>query len=194
MDNYISCTLSSSPGKAPTVIFPNGKTQQFHQPIKAAELMLEKPNFFLVNSLSLQIGRRFSALNADEDLETSNVYLMFPMKRFNSVINSADLGPLFLAANKVSAAAAGGILRVAPEPEKEEEDDVEDSLGAEFMKRRLSVCRSRKPLLERIVEEPVWSRFQNSKSPHSDEVLTVTGNRMFNMQLQLKSHLQHVEI
>ncbi|CAL5370858.1 unnamed protein product [Camellia sinensis] len=80
---------------------------------------------------------------------------MFPMKRFNSVINSADLGPLFLAANKVS---AGGILRVAPEPEKEEEDDVEDGLAAEFMKRRLSVCRLRKPLLETIVEEPVWSR------------------------------------
>ncbi|KAL7183753.1 hypothetical protein ACSBR2_026018 [Camellia fascicularis] len=50
MGNYISCTLSSSSGKAPTVIFPNGKTQQFYQPIKAAELMREREREGLLRS------------------------------------------------------------------------------------------------------------------------------------------------
>ncbi|KAB1200452.1 hypothetical protein CJ030_MR0G007192 [Morella rubra] len=72
MGNYVSCTLSSNPrgkhSRTIKVIFPSREIQQFHEPITAAELMLETPNFFVVNSRSLHIERRFSALNADEDL------------------------------------------------------------------------------------------------------------------------------
>ncbi|KAI8031097.1 hypothetical protein LOK49_LG01G03015 [Camellia lanceoleosa] len=120
--------------------------------------MLETPNFFVVNSASLQIGRRFSALNADEDLEIANVYVMFPMKRLNSMVTAADMGALFLTANS-----AAKNIRVLPEPQKMEQeeavpklnvDDIEEFSMPEF-KHRLSMCRSKKPLLETIVEEPV---------------------------------------
>jgi len=104
MGNYISCsTLSGAPGgkhsRAAKVIFPSGEIQLLHEPTKAAELMLETPNFFLVNSQSLHVGRRFSALSADEDLEMANVYVMFPMRRVNSVVTAADMGALLLTAN-----------------------------------------------------------------------------------------------
>ncbi|CAK9153348.1 unnamed protein product, partial [Ilex paraguariensis] len=178
MGNFISCrtcTVSaprSKHSRPAKVIFSTGKIQQFHQPIKAAELMLEKPNFFLVNSQSLHIGRRFSALNADEDLEMASVYVMFPMKRLNSVVTAADVvGPL-VTTNSAAKRVSIGSVRVLPECSEEglkisqeaqlnwEEvlpklnlDDIEELSSPKF-KHRLSMSRSKKPLLETIAEEP----------------------------------------
>ncbi|XVF81885.1 hypothetical protein PTKIN_Ptkin15bG0191800 [Pterospermum kingtungense] len=175
MGNYVSCTLSTLiSGKASEstkVILPNGEIRQFHEPIKAADLMLETPNFFVVNSQSLQLGRRFSPLSADEDLEFANIYVMFPMKRVNSKVTAGDMGALFLAAN--SAAKKLSILPEAAEEanwrdvsaQNEETkavpklnlDDMEEFSNPEFT-HRLSMSRSRKPLLETIAEEPVCAR------------------------------------
>ncbi|KAF3646926.1 putative GDSL esterase/lipase 6 [Capsicum annuum] len=175
MGNYISCTLSGPLGsnkqsRGIKVIFPSGEISHYYQPIKAAELMLETPNFFLVNTRSLHIGRRFSALNADEDLEMGNVYVMFPMKKLNSYVSAGDMGALLLTANSVSRRVAIGSLRILPEyaesstVESEKSslpklnlDDIEEFSSEEF-KNRLSMCRSKKPLLETIAEEPVCSR------------------------------------
>lgn len=175
MGNYVSCTISSA-GKqqcrGTKVILPGGEVRKVYEPTKAAELMLEKPSFFLVNARSLQVGRRFSALNADEDLETANVYAMFPMKRLNSLVTAGDMGSLFLAVKRVS----GRKFRALPEttgsamdPENAEGgrrleagpklklDDVEE-LSVPAFRDRMSMCRSRKPLLETIAEEAVFSR------------------------------------
>lgn len=183
MGNYVSCTLSTPVGWASSrgtkVIFPSGELRPLHEPVKAAELMLELPNSFLVNARSLQIGKRFSALNADEDLEMGNVYVFFPMSRVNAVVTAADMGALFLAANASSSAKRrlrGGSVRILPEcggggdsqiarsstaaaaaAPKLNFEDIEDFSAAEF-KHRLSMCRSKKPLLETIVEEPIAVR------------------------------------
>ncbi|KAL8539963.1 hypothetical protein ACS0TY_001531 [Phlomoides rotata] len=46
MGNYISCTLASPIGKAPSratkVIFPSDELRHIYEPTKAAELMLER--------------------------------------------------------------------------------------------------------------------------------------------------------
>ncbi|KAJ1442553.1 hypothetical protein SESBI_00919 [Sesbania bispinosa] len=175
MGNYISCTLStpgSKHSRAIKVIFPSGEIQQFEEPIKAAELMLEMPSFFVVNTRSLQIGRRFSALNADEELEFGNVYVMLPMKKLNSVVTAADMGALLLTANAAAKRVSGAKVRILIPDSKVEEketymtmesqpklnlDDIEEFSSPEFM-HRLSMCRSKKPLLETIAEEPVCSR------------------------------------
>ncbi|GKV16705.1 hypothetical protein SLEP1_g27307 [Rubroshorea leprosula] len=176
MGNYVSCTLSTPLGKSSKsikVVLPDGEIQQLSAPTKAAELMLETPNFFLVNSRSLKIGHRFSPLSADEDLEFDNVYVMFPMKRVNSTVTAADMGALFLAANSASKRGLGGKVRILPESgdvchDKNESvevnavpklnlDDIEDFSAPEFM-HRLSLSRSKKPLLDTIAEEPIYSR------------------------------------
>ncbi|KAL6286720.1 hypothetical protein ACE6H2_011110 [Prunus campanulata] len=189
MGNYVSCTLSTQIAKnskaATKVIVPSGEIKQFYVPMKAAELMLETPNFFLVNTKSLHIGRRFSALNADEDLEIGDVYVMFPMKRLNSTVTPADMGALFLTASSAAKRLSGRNVRVQPDEDQsgeladdeEEEDnkrmenwrenleheaakpklnldDIEDFSAPEFM-HRVSMCRSKKPSLETIAEEPV---------------------------------------
>ncbi|KAK1357468.1 GDSL esterase/lipase 6 [Heracleum sosnowskyi] len=171
MGNYVSCTLSSplrgkKQSRATKVIFPTGEIRQFYDPVKAAELMLECPNSFLVNSKALQIGRRFSALHADQDLEMATVYVLFPMKRLNSFVTSADMGTLFLTAKRVSI----GNARILPETsvptvEHNQEafpklnlDDIEEFSVPEYSQ-RLSLCRSKKPVLETIAEEePVGLR------------------------------------
>ncbi|KAJ8558360.1 hypothetical protein K7X08_005126 [Anisodus acutangulus] len=138
-----------------------------YQQFKAAELMLETPNFFIVNSRSLHIGRRFFALNADEDLEMANVYVMFSMKRLNSLVTAADLGALFLTANKsVSKRVSFGRVKILPECTEQPKikyekidlpklklEDIEEFSTPEF-KNMLLMCRSKKPLLETIAEEP----------------------------------------
>ncbi|CAI0541150.1 unnamed protein product [Linum tenue] len=171
MGNYVSCTLATpliKSGKAARVVFPGGEVKQFREPmIRAAEIMFECPNFFLANSQSLHIGRRFSPLPADEELELGNVYLTFPMRRASSVVTAADMAVFFMAANSAakriaggSAAGGGGGGRVQPEemdPEggrKSLEEMAEElEIPAEF-KHRMSICRSRKPMLETIREEP----------------------------------------
>ncbi|XP_042502292.1 uncharacterized protein LOC122079684 [Macadamia integrifolia] len=173
MGNYISCTLSTIPGNKHSrwakVILPSGEIRQFDGPINAAELMFDNPNHFLVTSRSLQIGRRFSALNADEELEMGNVYVLFPMKRLNSFITAVDVGGLLMTARRASGgksrilSESGGkrITPVVNNLQGSEEafprlklDDVEDFSVSEF-KQRLSVSRSKKPLLETITEEPL---------------------------------------
>ncbi|KMT18611.1 hypothetical protein BVRB_2g027410 [Beta vulgaris subsp. vulgaris] len=165
MGNYASCALSTQFGKnkSAKVILPSGEIKQFQQSIKAAELMLEIPNYFLVNSKSLQIGKRFSALNADEDLEMGNVYVMFGMKRVNSFVNAADMGAVYLVAKrgarKVRVVPSYSIESDSPAREEDAPEikaEIEELLS-EFTHRR-SVCRSKKPVLETIVEEPVFSR------------------------------------
>ncbi|KAL3813290.1 hypothetical protein ACJIZ3_014558 [Penstemon smallii] len=179
MGNYISCTLSGPVGKSSSrgtkVIFPSGEIRRLYEPTKAAELMLETPNSFLVNTKSLKMGKRFAALNADEDLEIGNVYVFFPMNRVNAVVAAADMGALFMAANSGGGKRSSiGCVRISPEcvgdvqivrsceelpvaVPKLNLDDIEEFSTPEF-KHRLSMCRSRKPLLETIVEEPVCFR------------------------------------
>ncbi|XP_023754007.2 uncharacterized protein LOC111902399 [Lactuca sativa] len=141
--------------KSTKVIFPNGEIHKFQEPIKVAELMMESPNSFVVNSKSLRIGARFSAMNADEDLEFACVYVMFPMKRVHSVVTSTDLGSLFLSAKKIG--------RIAPEnvstPPSMKLDDIEEEVSSLEFKRRASMCRSKKPLLDTIEEEQKYTLF-----------------------------------
>lgn len=165
MGNFVSCTLAAAPGrnaKGAKVVLPCGDIRQLFEPTTAADLMFEVPNHFVVNSASMHVGRRFSALSADEELEMGSVYVLLPMRRLNSVVTAADLGVLLITANSAVRRASGGKARVLPElgpaPAMSEVprlnlEEIEDEMVGEF-KARLCVSRSRKPMLETIVEEP----------------------------------------
>lgn len=171
MGNFTSCTRLSHPmknSKAARVIFPGGEIRQFRDPVKAAELMLDCPTFFLVNSRSLTIGRRFSPLTADEDLEFGNLYVMFPMQRVNSVTMAADVAVFLMAAKSAAKRISAGNVKISPESG----GDLEETAGATTVgievggeafpvpeyRYRMSACRSRRPMLDTITEEPLSSR------------------------------------
>lgn len=171
MGNYISCAFVAPKLKSPKsarVFLPGGEIRQFRQPVKAAELMLEAPNFFLVNSKSLNIGRRFSPLMADEDLEFGNLYVMFPMRRANSVVTPADVAVFLMAGNSAPKRISGGnAVKISPEAAALSVDDDSSENGrlglslegvAPEYQYRLAVCRSKRPGLDTIAEEPVFYR------------------------------------
>lgn len=163
MGNYASaCNIMISPrmksNKAARVIFPTGEIRQFQDSVNAAEIMLECPNFFLVNSQSLNINRRFSPLSADEELESGNVYIMFPMRRLNSMITPADMAVFWMQANSAAKRISGRIPpdskdEVKAEAEAEQGRLVPDEFPEFSFSHRLMVCRSRKPSLDTITEE-----------------------------------------
>lgn len=168
MGNFISCAFVAPKLKSPKsarVILPSGEIRQFRQPVKAAELMLEAPSFFLVNSKSLNIGRRFSPLTADEDLEFGNLYVMFPMRRANSLVTAADVAVFLMAANSAPKRIAGANNgKISPEAEAASPSS-ESRLEVLFLEGaapeyqfRLASCRSKRPGLDTIVEEPLFSR------------------------------------
>ncbi|GER29921.1 hypothetical protin [Striga asiatica] len=167
MGNYMSCTFVASSLRSPKsarVILPGGEIRQFRQPVKAAELMLDSPNYFLVDSDSFSIGRRVSPLPADEDLEFGRLYVMLPMRRLNSILTAADVAVFLMAANaapkRISTAASSG--RVSPDSPAaigEERRGLRlEEAALECSHRRLAACRSKRPDLDTIVEEPVCSR------------------------------------
>ncbi|CAA6665432.1 unnamed protein product [Spirodela intermedia] len=98
MGNYASCALSGGHGrysKSAKVIFPGGEVRRVDLPVNAAELMLDAPNHFLVSAQEMRVGRRFSPLAADEDLDAGAFYVMLPMKRVNSAVTAADMAALW---------------------------------------------------------------------------------------------------
>ncbi|XP_076910206.1 uncharacterized protein LOC143579796 [Bidens hawaiensis] len=159
MGNYISaCALipftpKIKTAKAARVIFPSGEIRQFQSSVKAAEIMLDCPNFFLVNSHSLNLNRRFAPLSADQDLESGNVYIMFPVRRVNSMVTPGDMAAVWLSANSAPKRISG---RITPETvEVEVESEPRLVVDAPEFAHRIMVCRSKKPVLDTITEEPV---------------------------------------
>lgn len=175
MGNYISCTLAPpliKHAKAARVIFPSGEVKQFKPPLKAAELMLDCPSYFLADSRSLHIGRRFFALAADDELEFGSVYIFFPMRRLNSIVTAADLAVFFMAANSAAKRISGKNSVVPAAVNSGGEiggsrlnlDEIESGF-----QNRLTYCRSRKPVLETINEEPIRLKWRTEQNTEEEE-------------------------
>ncbi|CAD5321935.1 hypothetical protein AtNW77_Chr3g0157801 [Arabidopsis thaliana] len=165
MGNYVSCALyktSSSP--LTKVILPDGGVRDIHVPTKAAELMMEMPSYFLVDTKSVKVGRKFIPLAADDDLDLGgcHVYVAFPMTRATSAANASDMARLYLTGKKRTKSCDN--RRVSPENEDNDDvrligpklnlEDIEEFSAAEFI-HRISVSKSKKPQLETIAEEHV---------------------------------------
>ncbi|KAL7110666.1 hypothetical protein ACP275_05G040000 [Erythranthe tilingii] len=127
--------------------------------------MLDSPTYFVANSKSLTIGRRFSPLSADEDLEFGNLYVMLPMRRVNSVVTAADVAVFLMSANSAPKRLSGGGSSVRVSPEAAADNSSEngrprlslEDIAPEYLY-RLAVCRSKRPGLDTIIEEPIFSR------------------------------------
>lgn len=69
----------------------DGRVFEYDEPIKVAELMLEFPNHFLVDSSSLQSGQRIFPLPADDVLRVSHAYILLPMHKFQARLSEEEL-------------------------------------------------------------------------------------------------------
>ncbi|CAN1160867.1 hypothetical protein LINPERHAP2_LOCUS23598 [Linum perenne] len=191
MGNYLSCSTASAAATAgggggsllrdftktaATVIFPTGEVRAVEAPAKAAEVMMEAPNYLVADAATLKVGSRLSPLLADGDIEISGVYVMFPMHRKNSLVAASDVASLLLAADKrrrrrgcaslcckvrdmPEEAVDVGVAAAAQPPPPSLFDGVDEIMSSDAAARfmtmhRLSMPKPRKQLLDTIVEEP----------------------------------------
>ncbi|XP_076902444.1 uncharacterized protein LOC143557202 [Bidens hawaiensis] len=150
----VSIAKSNKPAR---VVLPSGEIRVVREPTKVAEIMLECPGFFLVNARTLTINRCFTPRLADEDLEVGNVYVMFPMRRVNSMVTPADMAVFWMAGGNtrkriLTTDSGGGEVNVVEQPRL--------AVDVPEFSYRLAVCRSRKPVLDTIMEEPVCVRYK----------------------------------
>ncbi|CAN8269728.1 unnamed protein product [Cochlearia groenlandica] len=123
--------------------------------------MIDTPRHFLVDAKSLKIGKKFTPLAADDDLDVEgcHVYVAFYMTRVTSAANASDMARLFIAGKKQRVKSCIDNRRVSPEKEDDDVmvtkmnlEEINDFSAAEFI-HRISVSKSKKPTLETILEE-----------------------------------------
>lgn len=93
---------------------------------------------------------------------------MLPMRKLNSLVTAADVAVFLMAANSApKRITGGGVVKVSPEMAAEVEEVSSGGVigrsrlgleGVDEYKYRLASCRSRKPGLETITEEPIRLR------------------------------------
>lgn len=150
----MSCTMAIETAGTPAkVIFPTGMSKEFDYPVEAAELMFESPNNFVASTANMKVGRRFSALSADDELEMGCVYILMNMKRLNTLVTADDMAFVHMPSSKRIAA----VQSVLVEEKKRTTARLEEVVAAEGfdineMKFRMG-SKSRKPMLETIQED-----------------------------------------
>lgn len=102
MGNATSCAPSilSNTGVV-KVVSSDGRLEVYTRPVKAAELMLDKPGHFVCNSTDLKVGQRIPGLSADEELELRQLYFLLPMEMLYSVLTHEEISSLSYKASKV---------------------------------------------------------------------------------------------
>ncbi|CAN1196451.1 hypothetical protein LINPERHAP2_LOCUS43578 [Linum perenne] len=87
------------------VVLPDGKVQEFDEPLTVAELMLDHPQqvvveFDSVSTSTTGRGRKVVPLPADKKLEAGREYLMLPVKRGKPLsLSSEEARRVILSAN-----------------------------------------------------------------------------------------------
>jgi len=162
------------------IVYWDGSVREFHEPLTAAELMMEHPQQVVLDFHSAVKQKRPTPLPADEKLEMRKTYVMVPVKRGKPVglssedsrrilflVNSALHSKYFVSSSGFLPWLAGLFhteREVAVLQKKEEVENVEEKYGfseflpemvegrPEYLSRQLS-GKGWKPSLDTIKEK-----------------------------------------
>lgn len=153
----MSCTTAiETADSTAQIIFSTGMIKKFDYPIEAAELMFDFPNHFVASTANMKVGRRFSALGADDELEMGCVYILMDMRRLNSVVTTDDMAFIHLSSSKRMEAAKSVFVNEKRQTTTRLEELVatEGIFDINEMKFRMGMGeKSRKPMLQTIEED-----------------------------------------
>ncbi|CAN0888839.1 hypothetical protein LINGRAHAP2_LOCUS15950 [Linum grandiflorum] len=108
MPNYFTTVATST--AATKVVLPDGKVHEFHEPLTAAELMLEHPQQVVVEFDSELMTKKAVPLSADKKLDANKVYLMLPVKRGKPLsLSSEEARRVVLSANMALKASSSSV-------------------------------------------------------------------------------------
>ncbi|KAF3328965.1 hypothetical protein FCM35_KLT06043 [Carex littledalei] len=72
----------------------DGTITKFQKPVRASELMVENPGWFVCDSAELGVGVRVPGLTADEKLQPSRLYFLLPVDMLYSVLTDEEMDSL----------------------------------------------------------------------------------------------------
>ncbi|ERN16755.1 hypothetical protein AMTRI_Chr02g263800 [Amborella trichopoda] len=152
-----NCTSHYSPSRKtpPTIIDLGGNTSRVLEHTKIAEIMLENPGHLVSPVAGILRTRRISALKADEELASGEVYFIFPANRLNSRVSDEEMA--FLDGKKREKSSRKVFPtsgEMAEKPVALPKFTVEEAGDCDtgFAGHRLAVYRNWMPVLETISE------------------------------------------
>ncbi|XVF00641.1 hypothetical protein REPUB_Repub04eG0018500 [Reevesia pubescens] len=81
----------SWPPATTKIIYPNGKLQEFRQPIKASLILSQNPNCFLCNSELMYVNSRLPQVPEDEELQLDQIYFLMPESKSQAPLSLQEL-------------------------------------------------------------------------------------------------------
>jgi PADRE domain len=88
-------TLSSGSSSSIKLISATDDTlYKFHKPLRAADVMVQNPGWFVCDSAQLGVGLRVPGLTADEKLIPSRLYFLLPLDLLYSVLTDEEMDSL----------------------------------------------------------------------------------------------------
>ncbi|XVE48632.1 hypothetical protein DITRI_Ditri01bG0017400 [Diplodiscus trichospermus] len=81
------------------IIYPDGRLQEFRQPIKASFVLSQNPNCFLCNSELMYVNSRLPRVHEDEELQLDQIYFLMPLSKSQATISLQELCSLAIKAS-----------------------------------------------------------------------------------------------
>ncbi|KAK1323079.1 hypothetical protein QJS10_CPA02g00106 [Acorus calamus] len=111
-DRSMSYTSAASTAK---LILPDGKLEEFSQPVKASIVLKKDPNCFICNSDDMEFDGFVSAVSADDDLLPGRLYFLLPLSCLRRPMQAEEMAALAVRASQ--ALVRTGKAFVVPAPE-----------------------------------------------------------------------------
>ncbi|XVF68187.1 hypothetical protein PTKIN_Ptkin10aG0184300 [Pterospermum kingtungense] len=83
------------------VIYPDGRLQEFRQPIKASLVLSQNPNCFLCNSEVMYVNSPLPHVPEDEQLQQGQIYFLMPLSKSHAPLSLQELCSLAIKASTV---------------------------------------------------------------------------------------------
>ncbi|XP_078175218.1 uncharacterized protein LOC144568722 isoform X2 [Carex rostrata] len=91
----LTCKLYTRASSSIKIIsVTDGTITKFQKPVRASELMVENPGWFVCDSAELGVGLRVPGLTADEKLQPSHLYFLLPVDMLYSVLTDEEMDSL----------------------------------------------------------------------------------------------------
>lgn len=94
----LTCKLSTRSSSSSSIKLisatDDGTVYKFYKPLRAADIMVQNPGWFICDSAQLSVGLRVPGLTADEKLQPSHLYFLLPVDMLYSVLTDEEMDSL----------------------------------------------------------------------------------------------------
>ncbi|XP_022960525.1 uncharacterized protein LOC111461238 [Cucurbita moschata] len=153
MGCFSACFSLNSTQAAKLLDSDGGLIEKVRLPVKAAELMLERPGYVISSVDVLRRTRRISALKADDELVGGKIYVLVALGRIGSKVSVVELENLELGCKNKGKKIGSKVLPAAAAEEGKKEDIGSGISGSDQLSCGRGNYKRWNPNLESISED-----------------------------------------